>query len=82
MSSSRDKILMENISQFAVICGAIELRTCYSGIAYSGKQRNIYEHIYKFYSPNYFKPPPHYKNILALRNSQRNICTIQTFWFH
>ena len=33
-------------SDFAV------LKKLYSGTVCSGKQRNIYEHIYRFYSPN------------------------------
>ena len=30
----------------------------YSGTIYSGKQRNIYEHIYKLYSPRLTSNPP------------------------
>ena len=39
-------------SDFAV------LRKLYSGSVYSGKQRNIYEHIYRLYSPNLLHNPP------------------------
>ena len=66
-------------SDFAV------LRKLYSGTVYSGKQRNIYEHIYRIYSPNsLYTPPPQYKNILALRKFQGNIYTLKTktFWPH
>ena len=41
----------------------------YSGIIYSEKQRNIYEHIYRLYSPNSLQTPQ-YKNILAPLNLQ------------
>ena len=33
------------------------LRKLYSGTVYSGKQRNIYEHIYKFIPPFTVNPP-------------------------
>ena len=49
----------------------------YSGTVYSGKQRNIYEHIYRLYSPNLLQTPL-YKNILALRKFQGNISTLKT----
>ena len=40
-------------SDFAVQC----LGKLYSGTVYSGKQRKIYEHIYKFIPPSTEKPP-------------------------
>ena len=65
----------------------------YLGTVYSGKQRNVYEHIYKTLFPNLLQTPQ-YKNILALRKTQGNIYTlalrksqgntlkIKTFWPH
>ena len=56
----------------------------YLGTVYSGKQRNIYEHIYKFIHPSTENPPAlktqwlkanclewKYKKVLALRHSQK-----------
>ena len=57
-------------SDFAVTLQC--LGKLYSGTVYSGKQRNIYEHITGFIPPIYFKPPQ-YKNILALKIQE-------TFW--
>ena len=51
----------------------------YSGTIYSGKQRNIYEHIYRTLFPPFdFKTPCTKKNILALRKFQGNIFTLKT----
>ena len=36
----------------------------YSGSVYSGKQRNIYEHIYKFISP-FTENPPYIEHTVA-----------------
>ena len=64
----------------------------YLGTVYSGKQRNIYEHIYKFIPP-FIVNAPHtlntqwlkanclewkYKKVLALRKFQGNISTLKT----
>ena len=73
-------------SKFAVTLQC--LGKLYSETVYSGKQRNIYEHIYKFI-PHLLKTPQ-YKNIGALRETQGNIYTqsqentlkIKTFWPH
>ena len=57
----------------------------YSGTVYSGKQRNIYEHIYKFIPPSTENPPvqKHWgpeRNIYT--QSQENTLKIKTFWPH
>ena len=53
----------------------------HSGIIYSGKQRNIYEHIYRIYSPTHCKPPPHTKTYIrgAISNSGKHYMFAITF---
>ena len=38
---------------------------CLGKTIYSGKQRNIYEHIYRIYSPIYCKPPTYIEHTVA-----------------
>ena len=56
-------------SDFAV------LRKLYSGTVYSGKQRNIYEHIYRIYSPNSLYTPPVQKHSGPEKISRKHIYT-------
>ena len=49
-----------------MVCSDFAVTLQCLGKLYSGKQRNIYEHIYRIYSPNLLYTPQ-YKNILALR---------------
>ena len=51
-------------SDFAVTLQC--LGKLYSGTVYSGKQRNIYEHIYKFIPP-FTETPPHTLNTQWLK---------------
>ena len=46
-----------------------------SGTVYSGKQRNIYEHIYRFYSPNTLYTPPVQKHSGPEKISRKHIYT-------
>ena len=56
-------------SEFAV------LRKIYSGSVYSGKQKNTYEHIYRFYSPNTLYTPPVQKHSGSEKISRKHIYT-------
>ena len=47
----------------------------FSGTVYSGKQRNIYEHIYRFYSPNTLYTPPVQKHSGPEKISRKHIYT-------